>query len=165
MYQDRLVKELKLAGICDIDAANDFLRKGYEADLNRRFCVAPMEEEDAHRPVSKEVRLRDVFCVEENRRVNNDWTIQYQGRLFQIRKDNKVCPPAGQKVVVRKDLEGRLTLQYKGEKIFYDVIEDRPKRLEPEPIRKSRVIRRPASNHPWKTGYFMGTKGTKVATV
>jgi len=165
VYQDRLVKELKLENIHDIDAANRFLRKGFEADLNRKFSVLPVEEEDAHRPVSKELHLKDVFCVEEDRRVNNDWTIQYQSRLFQIWKENKVRPLAGQKVVVREDLEGRLTLHYKGEKISCDVIEARLKRLEPEPTRKSRVIRRPASDHPWKTKYFMGTKEIKVATV
>ena len=66
-----------------------------------------------HRPLPKETRLSDVFCFEGERRVNNDWTIQYQGRFFQIRKENKVLPRAGQKVTIRRDLEGILTLHYK----------------------------------------------------
>lgn len=162
VYQDRLVKELKLEKIVGIDEANRFLRSGFEADLNRRFSVSPAEAQDAHRPCSKGIDLREIFCFEEGRRVNNDWTIQYGGRLFQIRKGNNVLPGVGQRVVVRQDLEGNLTVHYKGQKVFYDVIEARPQRLESVTRRKSRIIHRPASDHPWRQ-YFMGEKARKEA--
>jgi len=54
--------------------------------------------------------------LEEERRVNNDWTIQYQGRFFQIRKENKALPRAEQKVTIRRDLEGILALHAAREK-------------------------------------------------
>ena len=148
VYQDRLVKELKLQGICDIDAANRFLRAGFEADPNRKFAVPPAEEEDVHRPLSEETPLSNIFCFEEERHVNNDWTIQYRSRLFQIRKGNKVMPRAGQKVVVREDLEGMLTLHYQGRKILYDAIEARPKRLEPAKEKKIHRVHPPGPPPP-----------------
>ena len=131
-----------------------FLRGGYEAGLNRKFAVPPAEEQDAHRSLPKGLYLKDVFCFEENRRVNNDWTIQYQNRFFQIRKENKIRPNAGQKVVVRRDLEGTLTLHYKGQKVFYDALEKRPQKLGPNTEPKSRTIHRPALDHPWRKGFI-----------
>jgi len=53
VFQDRLVKELNLKVIREIDAANCFLREGYEACLNRKFAVPPAEEQDAHRLLPK----------------------------------------------------------------------------------------------------------------
>ena len=164
VFHDRLVKELNLKEIREIDAANCFLREGYEAGLNRKFSVPPVEEQDAHRLLQKGLHLKDLFCFEESRRVNNDWTIQYQSCFFQIRRENKVRPNAGQRVVVRRDLEGTLTLHYKGQKVFYDALEKRPQKLELNTKPKSRTIHHPASDHPWRK-CFMATKELKEATV
>ena len=133
-------------------------------NLGLKCKVPPAEEQDAHRTVPKELHLKDVFCFEEERRVNNDWTVQYQNRFFQIRRKNKVRPNAGQRVTVRQDLEGAITLHYKGQKVLYDALESRPKRLESESKRKSRIIHRPALDHPWRQS-VMGTKELKEATV
>ena len=70
----------------------------------------------------KELKLKGIR--------ENDWTIQYQNHLFQIRRENKVRPSSGHKVVVRQNLEGVLILHYKGEKVVYDLIEARPHPLE-----------------------------------
>ena len=122
--------------------------------MNRKFKVVPAEEKDAHRPLPKETRLSDVFCFEEERRVNNDWTIQYQGRFFQIQKENKVLPRAGQKVTIRRDLEGILTLHYKGQGVSCEEITARPQR--PEPVKESSPrssAHRPGPRHPWRAPF------------
>lgn len=160
VYQDRLVKELKLRGILEIDPANQLLREGFEAHLNRKFAVPPAEEQDAHRPLSKEINLSDIFCFEEIRRVNNDWTIRYRNRLFQIRRENKTLPPAGQRVVVRQGLDGVLTLHYRGQNVFYDAISVRPKRLEPNTKQEPRVIHRPAPDHPWRKPFINNSRAS-----
>jgi hypothetical protein len=54
--QDRLVKELRLQGISDIDSANAYLPE-FRADFNRRFAVAPRSTHDAHRPLLKTENL------------------------------------------------------------------------------------------------------------
>jgi transposase len=49
IFQDRLLKEMRLAGIASIEQANSFLAK-YLPDHNRRFSKPPRQTEDAHRP-------------------------------------------------------------------------------------------------------------------
>jgi transposase len=81
--QDRLPKELALAGITTVDAANRFLREVYLPEHNARFAVA------ADEPVSAFVEVpaalwRDVLCLQEERRVGNDNCVRWHGRSLQI---------------------------------------------------------------------------------
>src|SRR5215470_12013886 len=63
IYQDRLVKELRLAEINTIEAANEFLQNDYCDQLNERFAVAPRSEIDFHR-LAKGYDLASIFCIE-----------------------------------------------------------------------------------------------------
>jgi hypothetical protein len=82
--QDRLPKELALAGIAaDIEAANRFLREVYLPRHNARFAVAPAEAGSAFVPVA-EAQWRDVLCIQEERIVAPDNTVQFQRRRLQI---------------------------------------------------------------------------------
>ena len=65
--QDRLVKELRLAGICDMEAANAFL-PGFMDRYNARFAKVPRRPDNLHRALNIEPnRLRDVFCFQLSR--------------------------------------------------------------------------------------------------
>ena len=66
VYQDRWVKELRLAGISDIKEANQCLC-GFTESLNARFAVEPQSSADFHRPIPQGMDLRTVFCLEEIR--------------------------------------------------------------------------------------------------
>jgi hypothetical protein len=81
--QDRLPKELKLAGIGDIEAANRFLRETYVPAHNRRFAVAPAEAGSAFVAAS-EVQWRDILCIHEERTVAPDNTVAWNGKRLQI---------------------------------------------------------------------------------
>jgi len=82
--QDRLVKELALAGIHDdVDAANRFIREVYLPRHNARFAVKPAETGSAFVPVA-ESQWRDVLCVHEERTVAPDNTVSWNGRRLQI---------------------------------------------------------------------------------
>jgi len=81
--QDRLPKELTLAGITTALAANRFLREVYLGEHNRLFAVPPDEPASAFVEVP-EVLWRDVLCIQEQRRVGNDNCISWQGRSLQI---------------------------------------------------------------------------------
>jgi transposase len=63
VFQDRLVKELRLRRIDDMAGANALLEASFLADLNRRFAVKPANGTDLHRPVGADVCLADVLCV------------------------------------------------------------------------------------------------------
>lgn len=84
--QDRLVKELALAGITEMDDANRFLKEVYIPMHNKRFAIEPQEEDTAFIPWIG-LSLGDVLCVQENRTVGNDNTVRYNRRILQIPKD------------------------------------------------------------------------------
>jgi transposase len=81
--QDRLPKELALAGITTVEAANRFLREVYLAEHNRTFAVAPEEPASAF-VVVPEALWRDVLAIQEERVVGNDNCVAWRGRALQI---------------------------------------------------------------------------------
>jgi hypothetical protein len=81
--QDRLPKELELAGITTALAANDFLREVYLEQHNARFAV-PAEEPASAFVVVPEALWRDVLSIQEERRVGNDNCVHWRGRQLQI---------------------------------------------------------------------------------
>ena len=83
--QDRLPKELALAGITQPAAANAYLRDVYLAEHNARFAVPAAEPDSAFVPAPA-AQWRDLLCVQETRQVGNDNTVRWQGRSLQIPK-------------------------------------------------------------------------------
>jgi transposase len=81
--QDRLVKELRLAGIAGIEAANAFIREVYLPEHNARFAVDPAGEGSAFTPIPG-VDLDEILCVQEERQVMNDNCVSYRTLKLQI---------------------------------------------------------------------------------
>jgi transposase len=81
--QDRLPKELALARITTVEAANRFLREVYLPEHNATFAVAPEEPASAF-VVVPEALWRDVLSIQEERRVGNDNCVAWRGRHLQI---------------------------------------------------------------------------------
>jgi transposase len=81
--QDRLPKELALAGISSLAEANRFIRDVYLPAHNARFAVKPAEEGSAFVPVA-EAQWRDILCIQEERVVAPDNTVAWKGRRLQI---------------------------------------------------------------------------------
>ena len=154
-YQDRLVKELALRGIKTCVTSDKLLQSGFCDDLNARFAVAPLEEEDYHRPVPHWLNLEDVFCFDEPRAVLNDWTIRYKNNFYQILKDNHPLPKPKDKVVLRTRLDGSTHL----------IFQDRPlefRRITPVALR-ARTDKRNTKRPPVKPGTPMPQKANKPA--
>lgn len=81
--QDRLVKEMRLAGISSIEQANAWLEQSrFFQELSTQFGVKPVDSADAHRPVV--IDLSSVLCVKEKRSVSLDGCLQWQGRCLQF---------------------------------------------------------------------------------
>lgn len=77
--QDRLPRELALAGIADADAANRFIASAYLPAHNARFARPPAVSENAF-VAADPAELAEILCVEEERVVGNDNTVVF-GRL------------------------------------------------------------------------------------
>jgi hypothetical protein len=81
--QDRLVKELRLAGITTMEEANRFLREVYLPQHNARFAVAPEEPETAF-VADRLGAHRDILCQHHDRVVGNDNCVRYKRLALQI---------------------------------------------------------------------------------
>jgi hypothetical protein len=115
--QDRLVKELRLAGISTIAEANQFLEKKYLPKMNKKFSRPAAKPEDAHVPLG-DVNLKDIMCLEYERVVANNYVVRFETRLFQILKTKKTLPRPKDKVFVRVYLDGSISIFWKENKLF-----------------------------------------------
>ena len=115
VHQDRLIKKMRLRKIADYEAANRYLEESYLAQHNAKYAVEPAEQLDFHEQLAKGVDLDEVFSLEWERTVSNDWVVQWQGRWFQIEPGTAVRP--GQTVVVQQRQDGSLVLLHKQQRL------------------------------------------------
>jgi hypothetical protein len=159
VYQDRLVKEIRLRKLTTLDEANHLLVEGgFDAGLNERFACQPADALDLHQPVEAGRDLRGVFALEETRVVQNDWTVRYHNRWLQI--VGRQRPAARSKIIVQQRLDGSLRLLYRDQTLSHEVLASAPtippppSRPSPPPAKEKATTpepsRIPASNHPWR---------------
>ena len=122
--QDRLVKELRLAGIDTPEAGNAFLPAFIEAH-NRRFGREPFRDRDAHRPLREGDDLTEIFAWKEERTVSMNLTLQYDQTLFILEPTEVTCPLARQRVTVFDYPDGRLAIKHQGRELPYRVFDKR----------------------------------------
>jgi transposase len=144
--QDRLVKEMRLAGIKSIDEANEFL-KTFLPQFNRQFKKPAASKADLHRPAPHCRELDRILCIKEERTVRNDFTVIHNSTLYQIEKVTRA-----KKVVIENRLDGTLHITYNGKDLEYREITAVPtkaktKSLRLEPARRPWL---PPVNHPWR---------------
>ncbi len=151
--QDRLVKEMRLAGIGDIASANVFLEKKFLPALNRKFAVKAREPEaDLHRRLPGGVRLDEVLCFEERRVVSSDWCVSWRTRVFQLDARHESLALTRREVTVREKLDGSIQVVHRGRKLKFKELPARPTRkTERKPVKNNRGWTPPAG-HPWKRG-------------
>lgn len=126
-HQDRLVKELRLAGISDMEAANKFLET-YIPEHNAKFAVAPASRGDAHRALLRAHKLDGILCTKLNRTVANDYTLRYRNKFLQLDAEQTVRVRPGALVAVEGRLDGGLHLKFKGAYLRYKLVDKRPYR-------------------------------------
>jgi transposase len=112
VYQDRLVKELRLEGIVTIEEANMLLKTSFCRELNEKFAEKPRDTADAHVSVSRDLKLESIFCSEEKRVVSADWIVRYKNRFFQILKESKPLPRPKNTVTVAEWLDGSVHILF-----------------------------------------------------
>lgn len=154
LFQDRLVKALRLAKISDLNAANELLQQEFLPMLAQRFVVAPQRQANLHRKVPRHVRLDRVLAIQENRVVQNDWTVSWRNRWFQLTVENRRLSLAKQRVTVCEHLDGAIELLFRGRALAWHELSERPRRTKVErpqgPTGVGRVGVHPAKDHPWR---------------
>lgn len=120
--QDRLVAEMRLAGVKNIRQANKFLQEIYiPHQHNPRFSSKPESPITAYRPVPDHLDLDEVFCKKEYRRVAKDHTISFSGSRFILDRQFPYSI-AGQKIEIRIYGKGRWIAFYGEEKMKLVII-------------------------------------------
>ncbi len=145
-FQDRLIKELRLRNICDIDEANKFLGI-YMPVYARRFGVQAAKSGDLHRSLSKDIDLDRILCIKTDRVLRNDSTVAHNGRLYQILDGIRA-----QKVLVEERIDGSIKIRCKDIALKFKAISLRPKK---ELVKKAYTfkVRKPSMqgyNHSWR---------------
>jgi transposase len=142
--QDRLVKDLRLAGIATIEAANQFV-EAWRPGYNRRFAVPPAQAADLHRPRPASRDLDRSLCLKTTRVVRRDWTVAHHGQLFQIE-----TPIHTHAVRVEDHLDGTMRITHRGQPLRYHAITARPVRvMVPTPPAAPQRPVKPKPTHPW----------------
>ena len=116
--QDRLVKELRLAGVSTIEAANAIL-PAFVADYNARFAKEPRLAEDLHRPPAAHDDLDEALTWREERTVTGSLTLHYNKVLFLLEPTDVARGLARKRVTVHEFPDGRLAIRHKGRDLPY----------------------------------------------
>jgi DNA-binding Lrp family transcriptional regulator len=109
--QDRLVNGMRVAGVRTLEEANAYLQNEFLPWWNQTLIVEPASADDAHRPLGKEHDLAAISHVEK-RQVTNDYTIRFDGKLYQI--DRRDVRPGMRKAWVRVEqrLDGNIAVRF-----------------------------------------------------
>jgi len=109
--QDRLVNELRVAGITTVAAANRYLRERFIPAFNIEFARPPADPASAFVPLGR-VDLDQILCVEEERVVGRDNVVVIGGVALQVAKQPGRRSCAGLRVLVRRHLDGQYSIWY-----------------------------------------------------
>jgi transposase len=116
--QDRLVKELRLAGAATLAQGNALL-PGFIADYNVRFAKPPANSKDLHRPLRAGDDLEDAFAWKEERTLWQALTLQYDKVLFILEPSEQAKAAIGKRITVVDYPDGRLSIRYRGVELAY----------------------------------------------
>lgn len=170
LFQDRLIKEMRLAGIKNYVQANRFLQNEFLPWYNARYTH---QAESAYMPVPRDKNLDIVFCIKKERKVNNDNTVQIYGQTIQILPSKLKRTFARAKVDVCLLEDKRIFVLYQGSVIAESMLGKKNKVIKKEQrieallnnreymlalVKPKRSDIKPDENHPWHSLRLKGTK-------
>jgi hypothetical protein len=148
--QDRLVKEMRLRKINNMQEGNAYLPE-FIADFNARFAVPPRSAMAAHRPLLPHQNPDRILTWQEPRLLSKNLTVQFRNVVYQIQTDRPAYALHKAPVTVCQNEQGKVTILYKGEELTYTIF--RKQERQAEVVTSKQVARktwRPAKDHPWR---------------
>jgi len=161
-HQDRLVKKLRLGKIASLEEARRYLKEKYCEEHNARFAVRPAAPQDFHLPSPGVRKLDDIFRLERERALSNDWVVRDENRFYQVERQRLHHAPAKSKVTVCEWEDGRMEIHYRGQKLSWQEIPARPLPSKqedelPVAVETTKKKWKPGPDHPWRTGLSLGS--------
>ncbi len=162
--QDRLVKEMRLAGIDSIQGANHFLEMRFLPEWEQRFTVAARNPRNAHRRLGREQHLEEILSVRVARKVAQDHTVSWDGNRWGMLREEVCAGLRGAAVEIERRLDGSHWLRYRGRYVHLRPCQEpvrpsaspsglRPPGLAeqtPKPQNKIKPKYHVPANHPWR---------------
>ena len=158
--QDRLVKEMRLAGIATIQEANHYLEMHFLPEREQRFTVVPRNPRNAHRRVGTEQRLEEILSVRITRQVADDHTVSWQGNRWGVPREEVCAGLRGARVEIERRLDGSHWLRFRGRYLHLrHCPQPAPRAGSPSGLRPPVLPANPLArnyksappNHPWRT--------------
>ena len=112
--QDRLVKEMRLAGIDNLAAANHFLEMHFLPVWEQRFTVVARRPRNAHRRLDPEQRLEEILSVRVGRQVADDHSVSWDGQRWGVPREEVCAGLRGAQVEIERRLDGSHWLRFRG---------------------------------------------------
>jgi len=151
--QDRLVKELRLRGISDMDAGNAYLPE-FREDYNRRFAVQPRSTHDAHRPLLMTENLNVILTHQKVGSLSKNLTVQSNNVIYQIQSDRPDYALRNAQVLVCVNIKGEVTILYNHQPLAFTIYHKPPRQADVVDTKtldhQLKPPNTPASNHPWR---------------
>lgn len=159
--QDRLVKEMRLHNINDMETANKFLNEKYIQKFNQQFSVAPQKKDNLHRKLTEfeKQNLEKVFSIQDTRIVNNDFTISFKNIWFQLDQDQPTLVCKKDRVLMEERLDGTIKISLRNKYLNFKVLPAKPKKImdiKLAALTKTRSNWIPPKNHPWRQSFLYG---------
>src|SRR6266567_8035589 len=165
-HQDRLIKKMRRKQIASYQAANQYLEQEYLPQHNRRFAREAAQAEDYHGRKPRARELQEIFRLETERTISNDWVIRHEGRWMQLHPRQRRYGPTQSKALVCEWEQGEIQVYYRGERIAFSELKEPMQKVVAtrRPAIRAMVTNRPASEHPWRQ-YDPGRSVTGVFSV
>jgi transposase len=158
--QDRLVKGMRVAGVTTIEQANQYLTDDYLVWWERELTMAAAHPDDAHRRLDKSHHLAASLSYVETRQVRPDYTLRWDGKLYQIERQVVTTGLRKANVRVEQRLDGSLAVRH-GDRylpVKECAVADQPKPGPPKPAAQKRARKRGSD---WNKNFDF-KKGPKV---
>lgn len=156
--QDRLIKELRLEKINAAKEANKFLEEVFIPKFNQKFSVPPTQKINLHKAITEinKTNLDKIFSEQNIRIVNNDFTVRFKGRWFQLAERQPTLVLRKDKILIEERIEGNFFLSLREKYLSYEVLPERPKKIKMKVtgLTRERQYWKPPADHPWRRQFI-----------
>jgi transposase len=162
VFQDRLVKEIELYNLDDINKVNKYLLNIFIPKINDKFAYAIEPNKNSHRDSKVFGDLEQVICCEYKRKLKNNWSIQFNNEHYQLAKSTAKLLQPKDTITIRKYTNGKLKLWFKDQPLEFIRLENKPppaSKVKPslkentyKPISTHKAVRLNKHKLPWDKG-------------
>jgi len=158
-FQDRLIKEMRLANISTLQEGNAFLEKTFLPQYRAKYAVEPRSKTNLHYPLSQKEKynLDAIFSKHYTRIIRNDFTISFNKQWYQLLKDQPATICKKDTVTAEERLDGTIHFRLRGKYLNYKILAERPKKAKvPWVIAASKKpTYAPLADHPWRKAFLV----------